>query len=211
MKSVRELVYKRNRKAVEQAYQEFIDGADEAESKLFQIVLDFAKGKVSSALFDSPESTLTADDHAQEVVIRVWEKLGEFIGDAPNFYSWLNRVCYVEGAHAINSVTEEFGRREPLFIESEDDPGVFEDNPLLTQSEQYIEHRVELPEFIQGIDLQICTLIRSGYSYKNIGILLEISEKAVELRIKRMREKAIAWKAKQNPRDTQGFVSNRTD
>jgi RNA polymerase sigma factor (sigma-70 family) len=164
-----------------------LDRKPDAEGKLYLAIIDFATGKISGDLFDSPECSADSEDYAQEVAIRIWEKMHTFSGDPSSFYPWLHRICYTKGIQAYTKTTEESSKKVPLVVEVEDSDGL-EDNPLIYK-EQKPEHVRELPNWIQGVDRWICDLIREDMTYAQIGKFLHITEKAVRQRVARMKDK----------------------
>lgn len=186
--NLEELKYSQNKAAVQDAYQGLLDKKPNAEEVFYRTIINFAKGKISSHIWDLPESVDTPDDYAQKVAIDVWKTLHTFKGEPDGFYSWLHRIVYATGCDAFNEIKEETDNKVPLFVESEDGSGDMIDNPLL-YGEDTPEPRKEIPDFIQGKDLRICKYIRSGYTYKQTANIMGLTEKAVELRVARMRKK----------------------
>lgn len=192
----------KSRSKIQTAYKEYLKDSAGSEKLFFETILSFAKGKITTKLFDSPEAFSTVDDEAQEVAIYVWSKLKDFKGEPDAFYAWLNRICYAQGCSAFNSTKDSFDSRVELLVEEEKGTGVFTDNPEIyggsvsfrhngksVSQAPRPQHQRELPEFIQGTDLKICMYIRAGKSYSQIADVLEITEKAVERRIFKMRNK----------------------
>lgn len=189
MGKLSEVGYNKNRKSIESAYTKYINKEDGAEGDLFQAVLKFAESKLTSSLYNEDELAVTSEDHAQDVVIKVWEKLPTFVGDTQGFYSWISRICYTHGADAINDSRKQNSKKVPLFTESEDELGLLEDNPLIYRNNDKVNYIRPLPEFIQGVDREICNYIRNGYSYARIGELYGMTEDTVKQRVNRMKKK----------------------
>lgn len=179
----------KNRNKIESAYRNLVEKKAGSVDRFYKVITDFARSKLTKALFDSAEGVSTVDDRSQDVAIYVWSKLGEFKGSVGSFYPWLNRICYTQGAAAVNESREQATNRVDLFVEVEDGSGDFEENPDLYPTDMPPQYQRELPEFIQGTDLKICMYIRADKTYSQIADLLEISEDAVEVRIRRMRKK----------------------
>ena len=110
----------KNRKKVEDAYKDLVDKKEGSEDKFYKVITDFARSKLTRALFDSAEGVSTVDDRSQDVAIYVWSKLEEFKGRVGSFYPWLNRICYTQGAEAVNDSREQAAKRVELFVEVEE-------------------------------------------------------------------------------------------
>lgn len=186
MSRLREIGYKRNRAKIDKAFASYLAKEEGSEGVLFKAVTEFARGKMTSVLFDMDDLAEGAEDFAQDIVLIVWSKLPSFKGDCSIFYSWLNRICYTHGADAQSSSTKEVSKRVPLQIEGED--GFIDDNPALYRDEP-VQYMRKLPDFIQGHDLLICNYIRQGLDYEQIGSTMGLTETAVKERVRYMRTK----------------------
>jgi DNA-directed RNA polymerase specialized sigma24 family protein len=165
----------------------------------YDLVIRFAKRKVLGAMFDLPQGTV--DDKAQDVAVAVWEKLHTFQGGVRNIYPWLHRICYTTGRDGIRDCNKHAETYVPLLVEIKDAPGEFKEHPDLYsgtvsikrngktvyQEPRPVFHR-KLPDFIQGIDLEICTYIRAGRTYAQIADIMSLTEPAVKLRVRKMRQ-----------------------
>lgn len=193
--------YSKNRNKIDTAYREYLKGYPSSEDVFFKAVIEFAKVKIKSSLFDTNESKSTVEDHAQDVAIKVWSHLNTFNGGPEKFYPWLHRVCFTQGIDAFNEVKGEAEGKVDMFVEDattglmEDNPEVYASGVSYKQNGKQAYHipspqyQRELPEFIQDTDLKICMYIRADKTYSQIADLLETTEKAVELRVARMRKK----------------------
>jgi DNA-directed RNA polymerase specialized sigma24 family protein len=131
-----------------------------------------------------------ADDHSQMVSIKVWEEITTFKGGPKSFYPWLHKICHRAACSAYKKTKKINRKHVPLLVDKEDDDGKVykEDNPMIHMRSFLVEHRRELPAFIQGVDLQICQYIRENYSYERIAEILSMTLAAVKMRIARMRK-----------------------
>jgi DNA-directed RNA polymerase specialized sigma24 family protein len=191
--SVNAVVFKRTKKAILETYEAYTRKEEGAEAKLFNLIRNFATTKVSHAVYEVEHGSETVDDHAQEVLIYVWQNISSFRGEPKAFYAWLHRICFTKGATAFNEYKDLSSKREPIFVES-DVTGRIEDNPILNYNHTPVQLARKLPDFIKGTDLRICDMIRSGYDYAKIAKHLNIQEKTVEMRIRRMRNKIMEMK-----------------
>jgi hypothetical protein len=82
----------RNRREIEAAYRALLDA--NAQDEFYKAVIKFAKGKITTGLWNLPETTSTVDDHAQQVAFNVSQNLHKFKGEPSDFHSWLNKFCY---------------------------------------------------------------------------------------------------------------------
>jgi DNA-directed RNA polymerase specialized sigma24 family protein len=185
-----DIKYNSNKAKVEKAYKDYLDGKPDAESNFFITITKFAKSKVTWATSRLDEVDKTPDDYAQDTAVYIWKKLPTFVGEPGEFFAWLSRICYVTGANAATETIKILNSRVPLLVDSEDEPGFLEENPLISSRYRYEDTpAVRLPKWIQGKDKLICGYIESGYSYKEIGTFMAMTKNAVEIRIKRIRNK----------------------
>jgi DNA-directed RNA polymerase specialized sigma24 family protein len=188
--NIGEIGYNRNRKAIETAYQNLLDNKEGAEAAFLKAVTSLAKSKISGRIFDLPEGCSNADDYSQDVAIMVWKRLPTHTGGVERIYRHVHKIIYTTREHAYHQIKDEARVKVPLLVEKEGEEGdsYFEDNPLL-HPRDYPTHRRKLPEFIHGVDLEICQYIREGHNYGRIAEILSMTEKAIELRIARIRNK----------------------
>jgi hypothetical protein len=168
-----------------------------AMERFIGLVIGFAKRKVMSTMFHLPQGTV--DDKAQDVAVTVWEKLHTFKGGVGNIYPWLHRICYTKSLEGIRESNKHVETYVPLLVEIKNAPGEFKEHPELYggtisvkrngkvtyQEPRRIFHR-PLPDFIQGIDLEICTYIRAGRTYAQIADILSLTEMGVKKRVRKM-------------------------
>jgi len=202
-------------KQVTYAYVAYVKGQDPKAEKLFDVVSRFAVGVVAVKFSETNYPTGDIEDVAQELVMRVADKIDDFVpkNDDPRmFYWWLDRVVKHAYCDAFNAAKATSRTDVPLFVDggtkeevgeiggtdsggSEvENPGMYGRSDVGSSSKS---HRVQnprkyslvIPEFIQGVDLEICQWMREGYDYADIGRTLEITEKAVERRVANIRKK----------------------
>jgi len=204
------ILYKRNKRNIEVAYNDYTNKIEGAEDTLFKEIIKFAKREVSKKMFDVLDDSSAVDEQAQEIAITIWQKLnaskdtpGAFNGGPEVFYAWLHRICYTRSIDALNEIATDAKKYVPLLVEAEDGSGFSEDNPILHGKQTHKQngkpvygnneratYRRALPDFIKGNDLKICEYIRySGYDYAKIASLIGLKESAVEIRVRRMRNK----------------------
>jgi len=170
------------------AYQSFVSGEEGATDKLYKLIIKLGTVKAMHMMLNVTEHVGTYADAGQEAAKAVWKRISGFTGSPPEFYAWLSRICTHKGADGYKANVRAAQKAAPLFIQDPDDPGRIVDNPALYREERISVPR-KLPEFIQGSDKLICDYIREGLNYQQIGRVLQISETAVQKRVKAMRKK----------------------
>jgi len=194
MKRVRDVLLRESRAKIEAAYTLYLIRAKSAENALFEAITEFARSKVCSALYESEEAHMAPEDHAQELAVYVWERIGGFKGSSASFFSWVHQLCHAKATQALDEEWVGQQGKIELFVEDEEGSGFLETNPEL-YSEKTLTIPRPLPKFIQGVDRLICDLIGEGLKYKEIADTLNITEAAVKMRTQRMKQKAEKYHA----------------
>jgi len=186
------------------AYREYLDGIEGAEDRLyaliFRVCLRFAKHRMADRInyLDLPA------DAAQAATISIWRAIGRYkvkdtadadkvagYDTANKFYYWVRLMAYNTIRDSIAGNVKVADLHIPLQVASKDDPGQLEDNPELYPDEQ-VQYARALPDWIQGTDKLILGYIYQGHSYKKIASNLELTEAAVEARVRRMRKRVLS-------------------
>jgi len=197
-KSLEALLWRQSRKSVMETYRRYAENPAQHEEELYQTVLNFAFAKLYplEIEFKSTGTTDTCDDHAQEVVIKVWQDIGRpWVrrngASGPRtpteFYNWLNRQCFTKSKDAGRALRRAVNEKVPLFT-SFDEDGVPEENPLLNKFSNAIDLDFNIPEWVVGTDRCICQLMLDGRDYAQIAKELGMSLAAVEKRMSRLRQ-----------------------
>ena len=171
----------------------------------------------------------TADDWAQDVVIKIWQQLTEgYEGTAANYYSYLNKAAFNKRVDATDLVLEKRATMRALTVpvENDDSEEGTRDNPAIYNQETAEETPYPiLPDWINtrdphDLDAAIIRLLSienainqehsevdattakyfddpesasvwrwRGFNYAEIAAILSMTPNAVELRVKRMRNK----------------------
>lgn len=182
-----------NPAGINKAYCNYVERVAGAEDKLYQLIFAHASRRIQYSLKRTHEGAEDHQDHAQQVAIAVWSKLGTFRGTPEFFYIWLKSVCANKSTDALKINAKEFKGRLPLQLQSED--GEVFDHPALRQEPERPEHRRKLPDWIQGTDKLICGYIREGDSYARIAKGLDMTETDVKNRVRAMKKRIEADKA----------------
>ena len=198
----------------EHAYLDYLEDRylgtnEQAESELHLLVAKLARMHVKSRMFGvSPDFGDTFEDCAQLATVDSCEDLKTFRGSPAKAYWRVRNICSNKATDGFNQNNDIAMTRGDFFLtdESEDGDGEEYENPAIYKQRHDVgssnshvmpdppQYRRPLPEFIQGTDLKICKYIRAGHDYANIGRILEISETAVELRVRKMRGKILKMK-----------------
>lgn len=125
--SIERVKRNRTKDRVGELYADFKEGHRTGE--FWQAVTEFARSKMRNTEFQFGDREGSAEDLAQEIVIEVMRGLtpgetNEFRGDANNFYSWLNRICFTRGADFFNEAKDRKYAEVPLleFDDTLDNP-----------------------------------------------------------------------------------------
>jgi RNA polymerase sigma factor (sigma-70 family) len=192
------VIYGQNRTGIEEAYAAYLTDKVSGESRLFQLLFAFALNKINNKVFDKGDGEHTAEDHAQDVTIYVWQHLGDFEGEPSTFYSWLHRICFRQAWKALNQYKASAKKFAPLLVEDEDGSGAMEDNPLIYQRRNTLKPipARKIPDYVQGKDRIAAEWIGEGMSYKFIAKSMGTTVKAVEMRVAKIRKRVMAENAK---------------
>lgn len=181
------------------AHQRQVPGSLE---RLLDEVRKFAYTKVYHLEVDFKNigTSETADDWAQEVTIKVWQGLNDFNGTPELFYSWVHKIAFNQATEAFGYLKKESELKVPLMVKSSDDKeeGVEEINPLLYKDDpDTVNYR--LPNFIKGVDRNICLLIIDGMTYAQAAVVLNMTKSAIESRVRRLRNTLVEARKEKRP------------
>jgi len=214
------------RKQLEDAYASYERREPLSMDKLLEVVREFARRKLyrveSNPEFGQLGTIGTVDDYVQKVCEAVWKGLtqGSFRGNASTFYSWVHKIAFNQRRGFEGEILEQKYVKVPLLVSravGEDekvtnDRDEYEqvDNPEIHDGPTAFDIGCTIPKDTQGVDLTICKLlltdvqdkvngryIRRGRNYAEVARLLDMTTEAVEIRIRRMRERNIANKAQE--------------
>lgn len=201
------------------AFEDYKQGKSGSMDTLLQIVRKFAFTKVSHLEyerdFEEFGSAETADDWAQDVTIKVWQMLETFHGTAAQFYSWTHKIAFNQATDAFNNLLKEKKTKVSLFVKNEEDEGDDHDgdgesveNPIIHDQSGY-GFSLQIPASVQGLDLTICKLLLTevrgkddqhrGRTYAEVGHVLDMTENAVETRLRKLRKRLKAEKEAARP------------
>lgn len=191
----------RNRNKLIVAYEAYKRKEPGSSDNLMLTVRNFAYTKVYHLEFEFKDlgTSETADDWAQEVVLRVWQGLNKFHGTSEMFYSWVHKIAFNQATDAFNNLRSTKDSKVLLFEKEEDENGEIkeEENPEI-HNQAGVEFSITIPKSVQGIDLNICKLIMDGMSYAEVADALKMTENAVEHRLRKLRKRLASEKAKRS-------------
>jgi DNA-directed RNA polymerase specialized sigma24 family protein len=193
-----------SRSLVENAYGGFVAGTVNQDAFL-TATRKFALRWVSWQFKGCEQHGQTEDDITQIAMVKMWNALPTFKDSSEGFVPWFRTIIKNTLKDTKETSLKESMRHAPLFIVNEDgdeadNPGMYgtiqyRRNGKVAYQEPLPQHARPLPEFIQGLDLQICQYIREGYNYEKIARVLSTTEPAIEARVRKMRNKIEEMKA----------------
>lgn len=205
-----ELKKRQNDAKIITAYTNYKSDPDDHQIKFFEELTKFVTTKIRSKVWDSPAAGPQIDDAAQEIVISIWQSLDKFRGGPETFPAWTATIARRAGCRLFNKTLEITDSFTPFFEAVENEDGKMEivenlevradgarkykRNGKTVHCEPGPRRSVQLPDWIQGTDLDICTLIESGLEYASIAERLGLTLFAVKKRISRMKTRTLAEK-----------------
>ena len=168
--------------------RELLGRAREGEREAIAILLHRHREGVGRLCFQMLRQHHAAEDAAQEILLRAFEKMPSFRGES-EFSTWLYRI-------ALNHCLEmrrTLARRETLF-ESEEEPRSTADFA------RHIDTRLALENALDGLPepLQIVLVLRQWHekSYEEIAAILNVPVGTVRSRLNEARKRFRAiWEA----------------
>jgi RNA polymerase sigma-70 factor (ECF subfamily) len=146
------------------------------ESRAFGCLVGRYQKPVYNVALRISHNPTDAEDIAQTVFLKAFRKLGSF-DDEQRFFSWLYRIAINE---SIN-----FARRRRDHDELEREPATQQDSPEETLVQKDVEEQVGIALMhLKPEDRAIvCLKHFQGFSYQEIGYILDISDKTVKSRL----------------------------
>jgi hypothetical protein len=198
---------------IDKAHQKFLSNPDLHAEMFFEVVRKFVKTKVTWRHGSTTSALRCSDDVVQDLMISIINQIHQCRG---SFYAWTHRICFLGGFNSLSEAKDHNKQFVPLLIESRGDDGAdggedsgsgdFE-NPeaygpavMATHTEtprlhkRPLKRRRTFPTWIEPhtVDMKIVHHLKKGYSYSKIAELMEMSLPAINSRVSRMRDRAIA-------------------
>jgi DNA-directed RNA polymerase specialized sigma24 family protein len=195
-----------NKMRLERAYENYTLNPIKHGATLFQEVFAFAFKKLRWIEIENPqtETIQTAEDYAQEVAKDVWKTLATFRPN--NFHAWLSKIVNNTKNDFISEMDDQKKNKVGVMVIMDDDDGGESEeveNPLLHASSGYGQF-LNIPSSVTGIDLNICKMLLTqvrgkngnhrGRTYGEVARALNMTEEAVDMRLKKLRKRLVAEK-----------------
>lgn len=160
------------------------------DTLLFEILYDRYARLVFNKCYGFAKDEDEAKDLTQDVFLKLFVKLASFKGNS-KFSTWLYAFTY---NHCVNYVTrntaKKFEKQTADYAEIENLSDVEDDSSFLEMKVEKLQAALDL---ISPDEKMILLLKYQDFlSIKDIGSVLEISESAVKMRIKRAKDKLVA-------------------
>ncbi|HEY7370216.1 MAG TPA: RNA polymerase sigma factor [Thermoanaerobaculia bacterium] len=177
----------RPRATCELSDEEVVRRVVEGDPALFEVLMRRHNARVYRVARSVLLDDIRAEDLAQEVWVRVYERLHQFAGEA-RFSTWLAKIALHEAwararkARRLQPITEEMVEASDVFLSAAADP---ESVTLGTEMRRFLESAVEaLPE-----PYRIVLVLRDveELSTAETADALQLTENAVKIRLHRAR------------------------
>lgn len=210
---IQEIKRKNRKQTIINAYRAYTAKEPSSLDHLLEVVRKFALHKLATVGREFRETAETAEDHAQEISIKVWQGIGE-PRSAESFYAWVNAITFNRKTKAFNDLLEEKKTTVPLMVPMIDDDGnetdELTDNPAIYERSTGVEH-VCIPDSVIGIDYNICLSLMVGIHHERpdgtwgerpktmaeVAKELNMREEQVTQRLKHLRKRLKAEKAEE--------------
>ena len=153
-----------------------------AEEKIFLVQLEKHKGilyKVARIYMDAGPDR---EDLQQEIIIQLWKSFGNFKGQS-EFSTWMYRVAVNT---AITFFKKEKKRIDNHPIHSQDTPAAEAYNPY---KDRQLDCFYKAVQQLKPIEKALIFYFMEGFSHKEIGSCLGISEGNARVKLNRTKEK----------------------
>jgi RNA polymerase sigma-70 factor, ECF subfamily len=159
--------------------QELVEGCRNGDRAAFSALVARYQQPVYNAAYRVLGNADDAADTAQNVFLKVAERLAEY-DPRFKFFSWLYRIAVNESLNLLRRN----GREEPL-DEDMDIPGEESANPEWQLNEAQLSRRVQGALMRMKADDRVVLALRhfSDCSYREIGEILGLDEKTVKSRL----------------------------
>ncbi len=160
---------------------ERIRGGD--ENRLFRVLYERYYQKVLNRCFSLVKNRTTAEELAEDVFTKAFEKLHSF-QERSSFSSWLYTLTY---NHCIDYLRQKKKLHYPNWSAENEIPDLIDDQEDQEQEFNYDQLLVILEEIHPEEKAILLMKYREQLSMKEIGNALRISEDAAKMRLKRAR------------------------
>jgi len=157
------------------------------ECQAFEILIKKHQGVIYNYLYKITLSKEDAEDITQEVFIKAYNKLYTFERKA-NFSTWLFKI-------AVNTLNDNFKKKKVFELEKEEAMLSIKcsERDIPEEALSLKEKKLEVLRLLEGLTLEqknaiILKYVR-GFSYKEIGKVLGVSEESAKMKVYRARKK----------------------
>lgn len=157
------------------------------ECQAFEILIKKHQGIIYNYLYKITLSKEDAEDMTQEVFIKAYNKLYTFERKA-NFSTWLFKI-------AVNTLNDSLKKKKVYEIEKEEAMMSIKcsERDIPEEALSLKEKKLEVLRLLEGLTLEqknaiILKYVR-GFSYKEIGKVLGVSEESAKMKVYRARKK----------------------
>lgn len=157
------------------------------ECQAFEILIKKHQGVIYNYLYKITLSKEDAEDITQEVFIKAYNKLYTFEKKA-NFSTWLFKI-------AVNTLNDNFKKKKVFELEKEEAMMSIKcsERDIPEEALSLKEKKLEILRLLEGLTLEqknaiILKYVR-GFSYKEIGKVLGVSEESAKMKVYRARKK----------------------
>ncbi|EQB88053.1 RNA polymerase sigma-70 factor (ECF subfamily) [Clostridium punense] len=157
------------------------------ECQAFEILIKKHQGVIYNYLYKITLSKEDAEDITQEVFIKAYNKLYTFERKA-NFSTWLFKI-------AVNTLNDNFKKKKVFELEKEEAMMSIKcsERDIPEEALSLKEKKLEVLKLLEGLTLEqknaiILKYVR-GFSYKEIGKVLGVSEESAKMKVYRARKK----------------------
>ncbi|MPM35053.1 ECF RNA polymerase sigma-E factor [bioreactor metagenome] len=157
------------------------------ECQAFEILIKKHQGIIYNYLYKITLSKEDAEDMTQEVFIKAYNKLYTFERKA-NFSTWLFKI-------AVNTLNDNFKKKKVFELEKEDAMMSIKcsERDIPEEALSLKEKKLEVLRLLEGLTLEqknaIILKYVKGFSYKEIGKVLGVSEESAKMKVYRARKK----------------------
>ncbi len=160
---------------------------NENTSKYFEVLYNRYHSKVLDKCYSFVKSRLVAEELAEDIFSKVFEKLPTF-KQLSSFSSWLYSVTY---NHCIDYLREKKKLHYPNWSRENELPEIIDDTNEVIEEINY-DHFLEILELIHPEEKALLLMkYKDDVPMKQIAVSLRISEDAAKMRLKRARTRVL--------------------
>jgi len=160
---------------------------NENTSKYFEVLYNRYHSKVLDKCYSFVKSRLVAEELAEDIFSKVFEKLPTF-KQLSSFSSWLYSVTY---NHCIDYLREKKKLHYPNWSRENELPEIIDDTNEVIEEINY-DHFLEILELIHPEEKALLLMkYKDDVPMKQVAVSLRISEDAAKMRLKRARTRVL--------------------